>query len=262
MILTNFSDPEFPQSLLDILRQARHVVIFTGAGVSAESGIPTFRDESGGLWGEYDLDEFATRAGFKKDPALVWGWYESRRKQAMRAQPNPAHIAIAHLAQHVEKLTIITQNIDDLHERAGCVEVMHLHGSFFTPRCFACARPYNKLLDSPDVDSSNIRQEPPRCARCNGRIRPGVVWFGEQLQRDIYRPAQRAAHSCDVIFSIGTSSLIYPAAALPFEAAARGISVVQINPSATDLDAKASFNLRGRAGDIMPRLLAVAWPAL
>ncbi len=259
MTLTTINELEFPQSLLDALRQARHVVVFTGAGVSAESGIPTFRDESG-YWGDVDPEDFATRAGFRRDPALVWGWYESRRKQVMRSQPNPAHIAIARLARYIEQLTVVTQNIDDLHERAGCAEVLHLHGSFFAPRCFACARPYSKPLDSPDLVSSEPRQEPPRCARCNGRIRPGVVWFGEQLQREMYQPAQRAAQKCDVLFSIGTSSLIYPAASLPFETAARGIPVVQVNPSATDLDAKAKFNLRGQAGDIMPRLLAAAWP--
>lgn len=260
--------PELPESLFEALYRAHHVVVFTGAGVSAESGIPTFRDTPGSLWGEVDPRDFATREAFRRDPALVWGWYEARRRQVMLAQPNPAHRAISDLARCVKQLTVVTQNIDDLHERAGCVDVLHLHGSFFAPRCVACARPHYFAPGLPEIDMTGLagrdelRQEPPRCARCNGRIRPGVVWFGENLPEDIFRSAERAVETCDVLFSIGTSSVVYPAALLPLKAVALRRTVIQVNPGETDLDVLADFNLRGRAGDVMPRLLETVWPDL
>lgn len=257
------SAPEIPADLCTALLDARHVVVFTGAGVSAESGIPTFRDALTGLWETFDAEMLATPEAFLRDPALVWGWYEWRRKRVMRAHPNPAHLAIARLGSLVPRLTLVTQNVDDLHERAGSVDVIHLHGSFFSPRCFDCAGPYAFPGAGSDVSDEPVggrRLEPPRCARCGGRIRPGVVWFGETLPEDAHGSASRAVAECDMMFSIGTSSMVYPAAALPYTAAARGATVVQVNPASTSLDDVASFNLRGPAGTVMDEVVRATWP--
>jgi len=251
-----------PASVCTALLDARHVVVFTGAGVSAESGIATFRDALTGLWETFDPEMLATPEAFLRDPALVWGWYEWRRKMVMRARPNPAHLAIASLASLVPRLTVITQNVDDLHERAGSTGVIHLHGSFFRPRCCACSRPHGVPAGEPDEPDGGRRLEPPRCGHCGERIRPGVVWFGESLPVDAYRPAEHAVRNCDVMFSIGTSAVVYPAAGLPYAAAECGAKVIQVNPAATDLDAVASFNLRGPAGTVMDLLIRTIWPSM
>ncbi|MCX7177927.1 MAG: NAD-dependent deacylase [Proteobacteria bacterium] len=248
-----------PAALCSALVAASHVVVFTGAGVSAESGIPTFRDALTGLWENFDAEKLATPAAFRRDPALVWGWYEWRRQAAMQALPNPAHLAIARLAAFVPRLTVITQNVDDLHERAGSTDVIHLHGSFFKPRCFECARPHVFGPGRPNEPEGGRSLEPPRCVRCGERIRPGVVWFGESLPDEEFRLALQAARECDVVFSIGTSALVYPAAGLPVEAARRGAVVVQVNPTATSLDEIATFNLRGAAGAWMDRVVGAAF---
>lgn len=167
--------------LPELLRSAQHIVVFTGAGVSAESGISTFRDDLTGLWSRFDAAELATPDAFRRDPDLVWGWYEWRRMNVLRASPNAGHVAIAAMEHHVPKLTLITQNVDDLHERAGSGSVIHLHGSLFAPRCFACARPARFPDEFPDEPEGGRRVAPPKCSHCGGRIRPGVVWFGETL---------------------------------------------------------------------------------
>ena len=243
------------EELLDCVRKAQHVVVFTGAGVSAESGIPTFRDAQTGLWAEYDAETLASPEGFRADPALVWGWYEWRRMKVLRAQANPAHLAIAELGKRFSRLTLVTQNVDDLHERAGSYNPIHLHGSLHRPRCFVCARHYDYPSGIPDELEGGRRLEPPRCTHCGGYIRPGVVWFGESLPEEAWNAAQQAAQICDLLFSIGTSSVVWPAAQLPETAARNGASVVQINPEPTALDRTARFNLRGKAGDILPALL-------
>lgn len=245
---------DIPAALQAILRNAKHVLIFTGAGVSAESGIPTFRDALTGLWQQFDAEELATRNAYRKHPSLVWGWYEWRRGEVMKASPNPAHIAIAALERQVPKLTLVTQNIDDLHERAGSTAPIHLHGSLHAPRCFACHRPHDLPLGIPDMPHGGLDLEPPRCTRCGGRIRPGVVWFGEDLPAPMLHKAMAAVKQCDLLFSIGTSSLVWPAADIPHAAARRGVPVVQVNPLPTQLDKVARFNLRGAAGEIMPMI--------
>lgn len=247
-----------PPSPSAALRRARHVVVFTGAGVSAESGIPTFRDALTGLWSKFDPGELATADAFRRDPALVWGWYEWRRARVAKAKPNAAHRAIAAMATLAPKLTLVTQNVDDLHERAGSRPI-HLHGSLFAPRCFDCARD----VEPPAVADaeSGARMEPPRCDRCGGCIRPGVVWFGEPLPEEAMRASLDAARSCDVLFSVGTSSVVHPAAEIPVVAAEAGAVVVQVNPDRTPLDNVATFSLRGAAGVVLPELLREAWPA-
>lgn len=173
-------------SLRNRVLAARRVVFFTGAGMSAESGILTFRDSLTGLWTHFDEGALGTRRGFREDPALVWGWYEDLRMKIIRASPNAGHLAIAEfIFAHPAKLVeVVTQNIDDLHERAGCERVTHLHGSSFAPRCFACAQAANAALVEtiPNEPEGGRRLSPPHCDHCNGTLRPGVVWFGESQQ--------------------------------------------------------------------------------
>ena len=179
--MNKFDVTTIPTELIEQIRNAEHLVVLTGAGVSAESGIPTFRDAMTGLWENYRAEELASAGGFRKSPPLVWGWYEWRRNMVLQAKPNPAHEALAKLATKVPRFTLVTQNVDNLHERAGSIDVLHLHGSLHSPRCFACARPY--VFDStipPEINEEKSI-EPPRCSHCGGKIRPGVVWFGELL---------------------------------------------------------------------------------
>lgn len=241
-------------ALLDSFRNARHVVVFTGAGVSAESGIPTFRDALTGLWERFDPAELATPDAFRRDPALVWGWYEWRRMKVLQAQPNPAHLAIAALAERVPKLTLVTQNVDDLHERAGSRDVIHLHGSLHAPRCFACARPHT-LTETPEEPAEGRRLEPPRCRHCNGLVRPGVVWFGEMLPEAALQAAFDAAGACDLLLSIGTSGVVQPAASIPRLALQAGATLVHVNPQPAGHDGRREFSLTGAAGQVLPELL-------
>ncbi|WCD82875.1 SIR2 family NAD-dependent protein deacylase [Pseudomonas sp. TUM22785] len=243
-----------------LLAKARHLVVFTGAGISAESGIPTFRDRLTGLWERYEASELASAEGFRRDPALVWGWYEWRRTLVHRAQPNAAHLAIARLATLVPKLTLITQNVDDLHERAGSREALHLHGRLDALRCFACTRPALEI-PKPDEPNEGRRVEPPRCTRCNGKLRPGVVWFGEQLPGDVLRAAFTAAEECDLLLSIGTSGVVEPAASIPRLALRAGATVLHLNTQPVAVQGEREFALAGPAGELLPALLRQAFGA-
>ena len=245
----------FSEDLLVGLLRAERILVLTGAGMSAESGIATFRDAQTGLWERYDPYVLASPEGYESDKALVWGWYEWRRMQVLNSKPHAGHFALAQLADYVERLTLVTQNVDDLHERAGSRSVIHLHGSLHHPRCFICARSYEFPQGIPTLAVEGERIEPPRCEHCNGHIRPGVVWFNEYLPEVAWDQAQTAAMECDVIFSIGTSSLVWPAAKLPDMAVIRGAKVIQINPDPTSLDSKAHYNFRGKAGEVLPALI-------
>ena len=247
-----------PQALICALQAAKHVVVFTGAGVSAESGIPTFRDALTGLWERFDATELATPDAFEKDEKLVWGWYEWRR---MRARPNPAHLAIAALSQHVPKLTVVTQNVDDLHERAGSADVLHLHGSLHSPRCSMCGQAHSLPPGIPDEPDGGRRLRPPRCHYCGGSVRPGVVWFGEELPAGALDRAFAAARDCDLLFAVGTSGLVHPAAGIPLLARQVGAMVVQVNPKGTQLDSVCTWLLQEAAGQVMPSLLRAAFPS-
>ncbi len=244
-----------PASLIASLRTASHIAVFTGAGVSAESGIATFRDSLTGLWERFDAASLATPEAFQADPALVWGWYEWRRMQVLQAQPNPAHQAIAELARHVPRLTLITQNVDDLHERAGSPGVIHLHGSLHTPRCFRCGKAPATSLGTPDEPEGGRRLEPPRCSACEGPLRPGVVWFGESLPVDALNAAYEAARDCDVLLSVGTSGVVYPAAEVPELAWRAGATVVHVNPQPQASHREREFALVGPAGEQLPDLV-------
>jgi NAD-dependent deacetylase len=251
--------PAMPD-LIETLRQTQHLAVLTGAGASAESGIPTFRDALTGLWARFDAEALATPEAFARDPDLVWGWYEWRRVTALQAQPNAGHRAIAALAARVPVLTLITQNVDGLHERAGSPTVLHLHGSLHSPRCSRCARRYAMPPGIPDEPEGGRRLSPPRCPHCGGPVRPGVVWFGEPLDPTTLQAAEAAARQCDLCLSVGTSSLVYPAAALPGIALDAGATLIQVNPGPTPLDGVAHHNLRGTCGEIMPTLVNGAWP--
>ena len=250
----------FDDQMLERLCSASHVVVFTGAGMSQESGVPTFRDALIGLWENYDPEMLATPGAFLKDPDLVWGWYEWRRTRVLSVKPNAAHRVVAQMQAKFRKVTVITQNVDDLHERAGSRNVVHLHGSLHCPRCFACAREHTLPDAMAEEPEGGRRIPPPNCIHCGDRVRPGVVWFGESLPSSEWEQAQQAATDCDVFFSVGTSSIVMPAASLPILASQYNAMVIQVNPHSTSHDEVVHFNLRGKAGEVFTALqLAMGW---
>ena len=240
--------------LVELARQARTVTVLTGAGMSAESGVPTFRDAQTGLWAQYDPAELATPQAWVRDPELVWGWYQWRRRLVTDCVPNPGHQALAKWAEHTE-LRIVTQNVDDLHERAGSPVLAHLHGSLFEFRCDACARPVPAppLPITPDADA---RVEPPGCPECAGRIRPGVVWFGEALPTAQFNAGVDAVLASDLVLAVGTSGIVQPAALLPDMARRAGIPVAEINLERTPLTDRTTIAWQVPAGVGLPALLA------
>jgi NAD-dependent protein deacetylases, SIR2 family len=256
----------------EALRAAQRVVVFTGAGISAESGIPTFRDAMTGLWARYNPEELATPQAFRADPELVWGWYEWRRALVSRAQPNAGHKAVAAIEARVPGTVVVTQNVDDLHERAGSAAPIRLHGSLFAPRCSDCTAPAAGLAvvstsassgapgsDGEGPAAEGQRLAPPTCPGCGGLVRPGVVWFGEALPTDALNAAVDAASQCDLLLAVGTSGVVYPAAEIPAVAARFGATVVQVNPEPTALDRVAHVNLRGSAAAMLPAVVRAAW---
>lgn len=234
-----------PQELIERLAAARRVAVLTGAGISAESGIPTFRDALTGLWANYDPQELATPEGFARNPKLVWDWYAERRQRIAGVQPNPGHVALAALERRFEQFTLVTQNIDSLHQRAGSRTVVELHGNIARVKC---SREETIVSEFPDNES------PPRCP-CGAWLRPDVVWFGEMLPAGALTRAEAAAEQCEVFLSIGTSAQVYPAAELPLRALSAGATVVEINPERTALTRHAHFALPGAAGVVLPQLL-------
>lgn len=250
------------QQAAELLGGARRVVIFTGAGISAESGVPTFRDDLTGLWARFDAQRLATAEAFHADPDLVWGWYEWRRARVLQTEPNPGHLAIATIEAQIPGSTVVTQNVDNLHERAGTRNAIHLHGSLFAPRCVAAAAHPATFQDTPDDETAQPHEgrriSPPRCASCGALVRPGVVWFGEALPAAALAAAVEAAAACDVLLAVGTSGVVYPAAEIPHIAASSGAAVIQVNPEPTPLDGIAAINLRGTAAQVLPALVAAS----
>ena len=229
------------------LRNARRVAVLTGAGVSAESGVPTFRGKDG-LWKHYRPEDLATPDAFSRDPRLVWQWYNWRRGLVARAQPNRGHYALADLERTAREFTLITQNVDDLHEQAGSKNVVKLHGDIWQVRCLSCAREW--------VDTRPaIAELPPRCC-CGGLLRPGVVWFGEELLPGIWDRAEKAARKADVFLVIGTSAVVYPAAGLVRVAKCAGAKVVEINLAETVITTQIDAFLPGPCGELLPKLIA------
>jgi NAD-dependent deacetylase len=237
-----------PEELSARLAHARRVVALTGSGISAESGVPTFRDAQTGLWARYQPEDLATPEAFERDPKLVWDWYAWRRDLVARAQPNDGHRALVALAARVASLTLITQNVDGLHQRAGSDDVIEFHGNIARTRCSR----EGSLVEEPVCRSELL---PPRCPRCGAFVRPDVVWFGELIPSDALERAFAAARECDVFLSIGTSSQVYPAASLAEIAHAAGAWLVEVNPRPTPQSRLARYLLTGRAGDIMPALV-------
>jgi NAD-dependent deacetylase len=229
------------------LAKARHVCVLTGAGISAESGIPTFRDALTGLWSKFRPEDLATPEAFERDPQFVWSWYEWRRELVRRAEPNAGHRALAELAARVPRLTIVTQNVDGLHQRAGSRSVIEYHGNILRDRCSV-----EQVVAERSREAGGSL---PRCAACGGLLRPDVVWFGEMIPRDAMLQADAAAGDCDAFLSIGTSSLVYPAAGLAETALARGVPIIEVNPNPTDLTSRASTVLAGPSGRLLPELL-------
>jgi len=238
---------DIPAALITALRDAQHVCILTGAGVSAESGVPTFRDAQDGLWAQYEPQDLATPEAFLADPALVWRWYRWRRGLVADANPNPGHYAITELAELVPRVSLITQNVDSLHQRAGSRNVIEFHGNLFEDRCFA-----DGTLQVAD-ESLDL----PTCPDCGGSLRPGVVWFGETIPEAVLDESCAAASECDVFLSIGTSSLVYPAAGLADLAKQNGATVVEINPTPTTHAAGFNYAIAGNSGSVLPELLGL-----
>jgi NAD-dependent deacetylase len=221
--------------------------VLTGAGVSAESGVPTFRDAQTGLWEKFKPEELATPGAFLRNPKLVWEWYAWRRKLVTEVKPNPAHLALVALEQMVPRLDLITQNVDGLHQRAGSRSVIELHGNITRTKCFDEGTVVESWAEAGHV--------PPLCPRCGALLRPDVVWFEEPLPEKEITQAIQASRACDVFLCIGTSAVVYPAASLPIEALDAGATVVEVNPEPTPFTSRAHFVLAGPAGKVLPELL-------
>ena len=231
-----------------LLRDAKRVLVFTGAGVSAESGVPTFRSDANALWREVDVRNFAYPDGYRRNQPEAWRWYSQRAAKVREVAPNAAHFAIAEIERRVPEFLLVTQNIDNLHQRAGSRSVLELHGNLREARCFDCG------ARSPWV-------EDPACEACGGLLRPDVVMFEEELPPGAMERAREAAESCDLLLSVGTSNLVWPATEVPRYALRSGADIVIINPdmSGQPIGLRVS-HLIGAAGAILPELVRVAWP--
>lgn len=253
---TAAENPQSPfHQAVHAIISARKVCILTGAGISAESGIPTFRDKQTGLWENYRAEDLANINAFHRDPQLVWSWYQWRRTLVQDKKPNPAHHALFEWVQktpstqsgQTQEVVLITQNVDDLHEQAGSTAA-HLHGHLWKNRCADCHKPYEAPIDY-QSDALLI------CEHCGGYVRPDIVWFGEMLPQQAWQHAELAASECDVFISIGTSSIVYPAAGLAGLAKSHGATIIEVNPNPTNAPV-VDIQLEGKAGDILPALVA------
>lgn len=245
-----------PPAVLTLAARARRVTVLTGAGMSAESGIPTFRDAQSGLWTMVRPEDLATPEAWHRDPARVWAWYAWRTVAARRCQPHPGHRALAAWARR-EGVTmrVVTQNVDDLHERAGSTDVAHLHGSLFRHRCDTCGRPHDGPLDLPEEPRERL--EPPTCPHCTpGRVRPDIVWFGEPLDAGVLDAAVDAVRDADLVVVVGTSGIVYPAAGLPALAAGFGVPVVEVNPHGSEISTDCDHAWEVSAAIGLPALTA------
>ena len=236
---------QIDKGLIDTLRESESIVFFTGAGISSESGIPTFRGKDG-IWNKLKPEELANFNAFMRNPEMVWQWYNHRKKIIHEAQPNAAHLTIAEMQNHFKNVTVVTQNIDNLHRRAGSNTVFELHGNIERNFCINCKKFYNEELDF----SKGI----PKC-ECGGLIRPDVVWFGEYLPEDQFLGGEKAAISSDVFFVVGTSAVVYPAAGLVYTAKQSGATIVEVNIEETPLSSIANYSFFGKAGEILPGIL-------
>ncbi len=245
--------PPFPESLINALRNARRVVALTGAGVSQESGLRTFRDPQTGLWAKHKPEDLASPQAFRRDPKLVWDWYAWRREALKGVRPNPGHYALVDLENRIPEFTLVTQNVDGLHRMAGSRRLFELHGNIQRVRCSECGR----FAEDWTEDSEDL----PRCQACGGLLRPDVVWFGEALPRLALQAAVEAARSCELFLSIGTSGVVQPAASLAYAAHNRGAGLIEVNPDPTPLTPKVDYFLQGKSGELLPALVQAVWPS-
>jgi NAD-dependent deacetylase len=244
-----------PGELADALRRARRVAVLTGAGISAESGVPTFRDAQTGLWAKYRPEELATPEAFLRNPKMVWEWYLHRRETLGNAEPNPGHFALADVERGVASFTLVTQNVDGLHARAGSRNIIELHGNILRTKCFDAGHP----VDLAALEPSEPPLISPHCPQCGSRLRPDVVWFGETLPDGAMERASAAALDCEVFLCVGTSALVYPAAELPATAKHGGAVVVEVNPDPSPVADFADFILAAPSGVALPALVKAAW---
>ncbi|HLA43911.1 MAG TPA: NAD-dependent deacylase [Aggregatilineales bacterium] len=234
---------------------AQKVVVLTGAGISKESGVPTFRDALDGLWAKYNPQELATPQAFQRNPKLVWDWYTFRRELVAKTEPNPGHYALAELEKLVPKLVLVTQNVDHHHQRAGSTDIIALHGDLFAFKCSANCRGVPTSIDITGL-TWEPENAPPHCPCCEtGLVRPDIVWFGEQLPEGSLRRAYDEAKTCNVALVIGTSGAVYPAAWIPIKAAEAYAFVVEINPYDTELSTMMDVRLQAPSGEVLPNLV-------
>src|SRR5215213_1578264 len=242
---------EVTDELLTMFDNARSVAVLTGAGISAESGVPTFRGGGGSqiwTWRGRPVTELSSADLIATDPGLVWEWFDYRRGLLAALFPNPGHVALANWERRFQEFTLITQNIDDLHGVAGSQNVLELHGNIWRARCLRCASTF-------EARESPLEENPPRCFVCGGPARPDVVLFGELLPEGVFERAQENAMRADLFFVIGTSAVVYPAAALPITSKQAGARVIEVNPELTDISFLADVTLLGKAGEILPRFI-------
>jgi NAD-dependent deacetylase len=232
----------------ELLKEAKSVVVFTGAGISKESGIPTFRGKDG-LWENYRAEDLATPYAFQRNPKKVWEWYEWRRDLISKAQPNPAHKTIAEMEKFFTQITVITQNVDGLHKRAGSKDIIELHGNLWRVRC----EKEQRIFDFTEVP---LKEIPPRC-KCGSVVRPDVIWFGEALPKEELQKAFSSAEGCDAMIVVGTSALVQPSASLPFVAKQKGAKIIEVNINPTPVSQIADVTLFGLAGEILPGLYSM-----
>lgn len=232
--------------VVDILAAADRVAVLTGAGISAESGVPTFRGQDG-LWKQHRAEQLATPEAFERDPRLVWEWYDWRRSLIAGVEPNPGHRVLAGWQDLFAEFSLITQNVDGLHGRSGSRDIIELHGNIWKLRCTREGT-VSEVRDTP------LPRLPPVCPSCGAMLRPHVVWFGESLDAEVLERAFRLSGACQAMLVIGTSSIVQPAASLPLAAARAGAKVIEINPEPTPLTPHADFFFQGNAGEIMPAL--------
>lgn len=240
---------QFNEEFVRKFKEAEKLLFFTGAGISAESGIATFRGKDG-LWSKLKPEELASFDAFMKNPDLVWEWYQYRRDIVENTKPNNGHFAISELEKYYD-VNVVTQNVDNLHKRAGSTNIEELHGSIVRNFCIDCGTFYN----NPEFESDN---KVPKCKKCGGLIRPDVIWFGENLRGNAFPNAEKIAQNCDICFVVGTSAIVYPAAYIPLTAKQFGAYIVEINIERTEMSYQADYSIFGKSGEILPEILKLA----
>jgi NAD-dependent deacetylase len=243
---------QFSAKLMERLKVAYHVAVLTGAGMSAASGVPTFRGKDG-LWNKFKPQELASVDAFLDNPELVWEWYRWRRELIKNVKPNAGHFALVDMAAYFPEFSVITQNVDNLHQIAGTKKIVELHGNIMQDKCIHCTYKSEERIE--EMPAEIIKEKTPRCPQCNSLLRPAVVWFGELLPRKAIETAQALSAEAEVFFSVGTSSTVEPAASLPYLAKGNGAYLVEINPEETPLSFSANERFKAGAHEVLPELV-------